>query len=52
VLVPLLGGGTNQVDVLGYARRYDLNADGLVNVVDRSIVVFYVGCTAGAFCTP
>jgi len=39
----LLAGGTNQVDIVGYAVRYDLSADASVSVVDRAIIAGFQG---------
>jgi hypothetical protein len=36
----------------GYNKRYDLNADGAINVVDRTIVALYIHQTGGLPCTP
>jgi hypothetical protein len=36
----------------GYNKRYDLNADGKIDVIDRTIVALYIKQTGGLPCTP
>jgi len=42
----------NANNATGYNKRYDLNADGAVNVTDRTIVALYIKLTGGLPCTP
>jgi hypothetical protein len=42
----------NANNVTGYNKRYDLDADGAINVIDRTIVALYIKQTGGLPCTP
>ena len=35
-----------------YNKRYDLNADGAINVTDRTILALYIKATGALPCTP
>jgi hypothetical protein len=39
-------------NVTGYNKRYDLNADGAIDVIDRTVVALYIHQTGALPCTP
>jgi hypothetical protein len=42
----------NANNVTGYSKRYDMNADAKIDVIDRTIVALYIKQTGGLPCTP